>query len=105
VNLGSRARICTHPVTDKLDLAGRVGVIHGWTTPSSTGVKVVGEPIEDFAIAVYFEELCEEYWFDEGLLEILDNGAGTFISIGDSELEYVLTESGEWESRPKTNNP
>jgi hypothetical protein len=104
VSLGSRAKILPHAATDRLGLTGREGIIHGWTTPSSTGVEVVGEPTEDYAVAVFFEELDEEYWFDEGIVEIIDNGAGTVISLDGSSLEYVLDESGEWAARPKSNN-
>jgi hypothetical protein len=49
--------------------AGRLGVIYGWTTPSTSKEGPVnGEAPEDFAWSVYFEDSEEQAWFVHDLL-------------------------------------
>jgi hypothetical protein len=51
---GDHVRIRATEETERLRLAGREGVVFGWTTPSVTGVEVIGTPAEDYAIPPYF---------------------------------------------------
>jgi hypothetical protein len=77
--------------------AGRAGVCYGFTTPSVTNVPVVGGVENDVAFIVHFEEEgLEEAWFAPDLLELVDHGAGTAISIG--EKSFLRREDGEWEA-------
>lgn len=100
IGFADRVRIRETPLTAEKGLAGRVGVIHGWTVPSSTGVEVIGAVENDYALNVHFEEHDDSLWFSEDLLEFVDHGAGTTVSLTGSDTTWVRTESGAWEVRP-----
>ena len=74
----------------------------GWTTPSVTGVSVIGEATGDSAINVHFDELNTSYWFSEELIEMLDHGPGTVISLDGQADEWVRLADGEWDQRPRS---
>jgi len=65
----TRVRIKSTEETQRLGFAGREGLVHGWTTPTVTGVKVIGSPQNDFAIVVHFDDAEEGFWFSEDLVE------------------------------------
>ena len=96
-----RVRIKASEETERLGLAGREGQVYGWTTPSVTGVSVIGSTADDHAVNVHFDELDESFWFAEDLVEMLDRGAGTVISLDGQESEWVRRPNGEWEERPR----
>ena len=100
ISFGDNVRVVTTPVTRGLSLAGRVGQVYGETTPSVTGVEVVGEVTEDYAIAVQFEGKSDSIWFAPQLLEFVDHAPGTEIIIGSKRM--VRDSSGAWiEDAPK----
>lgn len=89
-------RIVSTDETDSRGYAGRSGVCYGFTTPSVTNVDVVGGNEDDFAFNVHFEEEdVEDAWFAPDLVELVDHGAGTTISIGDKS--FVRRADGEWD--------
>jgi hypothetical protein len=96
-----RIKIKPSEETERLGLAGREGQVYGWTTPSATGVSVIGSQVDDHAVNVYFEHLGESFWFSEDLIEFVDHGAGTVATLDGQEIEFVRLESGEWEERPR----
>ena len=53
IGFGDHVRVRRTEDTEALDIAGRIGEVHGYTTPSITGVAVVGCDGTDYAIAVY----------------------------------------------------
>jgi hypothetical protein len=65
----SQARIRSTPETEALGLAGLVGPVFGHTQPSSSGVAVIGEVADDYAIAVHLQARGETLWFAPELLE------------------------------------
>ena len=67
-----RAKVLATPLTTSLGFADRIGVIYGQTTPSQSGVDVVGEITDDYAVNVYFEELDLAVWFGERVLELVE---------------------------------
>ena len=95
LSFGDNVRIRHSAETEAAGIAGKVGQIYGHTTPSVTGVVVIGQQRLDYAINVYIEERDEAYWFAEELLEFVDHGAGTTMEVGDSV--YVRRADGEWE--------
>lgn len=97
-----RVRIKVSEETQRLGLAGREGQVFGWTTPSVTGVSVIGSTAEDYAINVHFDDLDEGFWFAEDLVELVDHGAGTVISLDGQQTEWVRLADGEWQERPLT---
>ena len=80
--------------TEALGVAGAVGQVYGFTTPSVTGVTVVGQVSNDHAINVHFEGRSETIWFARALLTFVDHGPGTEITIGGSS--FVRMRDGEW---------
>ena len=102
VDFADRVRVKATNETERLGLARLIGQIYGWTTPSSTGVSVIGSLAQDHAINVHFEETNADFWFSEDLLELVDHGAGTVIAIDEAETEWVRLQNGEWEERPRS---
>lgn len=77
ISFGDKVAIIAGDCTEALGIVGQTGVVHGFTSPSKTGVKVVGDAIDDYAIAVNLEGKPEALWFAEGLLELVDHQPGT----------------------------
>lgn len=100
---GDNVRIRSTPLTESLGLAGLTGSVYGETTPSVTGVTVIGEVTEDFAINVMIEHRDEQLWFAPQLVEFVDYAAGTELRIGNVHL--VRDTSGEWKERPGSEPP
>jgi hypothetical protein len=97
-----RVRIKSSEATERLGLAGLEGIVYGWTTPSSTGVAVIGDRGEDHAVNVHFEERDEGFWFAEDLVELVDHGAGTVVTLDGVDKEWVRLPDGEWQERPRS---
>jgi hypothetical protein len=92
-DLGDHVRIVSVPLTEELGYAGREGTCFGFTTPSITGVSVIGETSDDLALSVSFEG-SDAIWFAPELVEFLDHGAGTVAKVGNHT--YVRTADGDW---------
>jgi hypothetical protein len=95
-----RVRIMASEETERRNLAGLEGVVYGWTTPSSTGVDVIGDRGEDYAVNVHFEERHESFWFAEHLVELIDHNPGIVVTLDGVDREWVRGPDGEWEERP-----
>ena len=99
ITFGDRVRVRLSDVTERLGIAGQTGIVHGSTTPSVTGVDVIGTPSNDLAIAVALEQQTKELWFAEELLEFVDHAAGTTAEIAGRKL--IRDERGVWrEAKP-----
>ena len=94
ISFGDNVRVVSTPLTVSLGLAGLSGQVYGETTPSVTGVEVVGEAAEDYAINVQLEGRRDSVWFAAGLLDFIDHAPGTEITIGKKRL--IRSSSGEW---------
>ena len=101
VDFADRVRIKATEDTERLGLAGREGRVYGWTTPSSTGVVVIGEMRDDSAINVHFDDSNSNFWFSAELVETIDHGAGTVVSLDGQDIEWVRLTDGTWEQRPR----
>jgi hypothetical protein len=86
------------PATEDAGLTGLVGQIYGLTTPSITGVAVVGNLYEDRAFAIQFDGREEAVWLARQLVEFIDHGSGTEIGVGDKR--WVRDANGEWIEQP-----
>ena len=76
MGFGDKVRVRLTPVTEEKGLAGLVGMVCGQTTPSITrGLigEIVGEPKQDYAINVLFEDLGTSIWFAPELLELIES--------------------------------
>ena len=98
ISFGDNVKVRETPITQAAGIAGLVGNVYGFTTPSMTKVEVIGELKEDFAFNVFFEERDEAFWLAPDLLEFVDHAAGTEIIIDGSDKKWVRNESGEWEA-------
>ncbi|MBX6312193.1 MAG: hypothetical protein IRY99_04640 [Isosphaeraceae bacterium] len=94
ISFGDNVRVASTPLTVSLGLAGLMGQVYGETTPSVTGVEVVGRSAADYAVNVQLDGRDESLWFAPELLEFVDHAPGTEIVIGNKRL--VRTASGEW---------
>ena len=100
VSFGDRVLIRTAPETEHVGFAGREGIVYGWTTPSVTNVGVIGEPAEDLAYNVGFDEPGSDAWFAPHLVEMLDHSPGLEITVGEQRL--VRDAEGAWRKRRKS---
>jgi len=97
ISFGDNVRVRVTPLTEELELAGLVGQVYGETTPSVTGVEVIGDVKEDYAINVFFDDRKESYWFVAELLELIDHAPGTEITLDGVPKKWVRTASGDWD--------
>jgi hypothetical protein len=96
VSFGDNVRIRVTKETETAGVAGLKGQVCGETTPSVTGVEVIGTPSSDFTINVHLEERDEAYWFAPELVEFLDHAAGTEIRLKGVDKRWIRTEDGGW---------
>lgn len=97
ISFGDNVRVVSAPLTSALNLAGLTGVVYGETTPSVTGVEVIGAVTADYAINVKLDGRDDAPWFVPELLEFVDHAPGTEMVIGNKRL--VRDASGEWVER------
>jgi hypothetical protein len=101
-DFADEVRIRVTQETRRLGLAGRQGQVFGFTTPSVTGVAVVGSPAEDFAINVHFDDLGTAWWFSNELVEVIGPGTGTVMSLDGQDTQLVRLSDGDWLKRPRS---
>jgi hypothetical protein len=94
IGFGDTVRIRTTVETEPFGLAGRTGLVYGFTTPSETGVPVVGGVANDLALSVKFEGQDEPLWHAPDLLEFVDHTPETAVRIGNNR--YTRGADGEW---------
>jgi hypothetical protein len=93
---GNKVKIKSTPETEEKGVANKIGEVYGQTTPSIMDLEIIGKPKEDFAVNVHFNDLGESFWFDQDLLEYLDNGQGSVISFDGINKKWTKGENGEW---------
>jgi hypothetical protein len=96
-DLGDTVQIGCTPETIRAGLAERTGTCYGFTTPSVTGVQVIGDSGSDDALNVGFDDGTSA-WFEPSLVTFLDANAGQVAIVGDKRL--VRNQSGEWVETP-----
>jgi hypothetical protein len=96
IGFGDNVRVRPTPETKALGVAGQVGQVYGETTPSITGVVVVGQPVGDCALNVHFDGRTDTLWFAPELLELVDHAAGTEIRLEGVPKTWTRCSSGEW---------
>ena len=96
VSFGDKVCIRATKETEAVGVAGLKGHVCGETTPSVTGVEVIGTPSADFAVNVHIEERDEAYWFAPELVEFIDHAPGTEIRLEGVDKRWIRTEDGGW---------
>jgi len=100
-------RIKPSPETDRLGLAGKLGHVQGFSTPSmltavtNKAVQVIGTLTEDHAVSVSFDDTGEQLWFVDDLLEYLDHDPTLEVTVGGRRLFY--TPDGRWQEIERAN--
>jgi hypothetical protein len=94
ISFGVHVRIIETDETGQGGWARLIGYCTGFTTPSITGVEVIGGPA-DQAFHVQFDgDSIPDAWFHPGLVEYVDQAPGTEITIG--VARFVREPTGEW---------
>jgi hypothetical protein len=96
---GDNVCIADTPLTRETGFAGQRGVVYGVTTPSVTGVESIGKSAQDVALNVHFASRNEGFWFAPELVQLVDHGAGTEITLKGVEKKWVRREDGGWDER------
>ena len=96
VAFGDNVRVRRSPETEAYGVAGLCGQVYGTTTPSVTGVSVIGQVTRDCAVNVHFEGRAETLWFAPELLEFVDHAPGTEVRLSGVSKKWVRGASGEW---------
>jgi hypothetical protein len=91
---GDRVRILPTPATVRLGLSNKIGLVHGVTTPSITGVEVIGPCVGDRAFNVRVEGDDRAIWLPLNALEFVDHAEGITVRIGRKNL--IRSRSGKW---------
>lgn len=95
VRFGDRVRVCDTDAARHLGLVGLMGMVDGETTPSVTGVDVIGRPAGDFALNVELDGGAGNFWFAADCLEFVDHAPGTVVRVGDRAV--VRRPDGSWQ--------
>lgn len=95
IGFGDNVRIVDTDATQRSGHANLVGVCFGMTTPTVTGVEVVGDAVEDVALNVHFDDDdVPDAWFAPQLVTLVDHAVGSQASIGDHS--FIKGPDGEW---------
>jgi hypothetical protein len=92
-DFGDRVRIKASPETEAAGVAGLEGDVYGFTTPSVTGVSVIGGSPHDHALNVSIENRGA-LWFRPDLVEVLHHNAGLEVSVGN--VKAIRRADGSW---------
>lgn len=93
---GAVVRVRATPETKRAGIAGRTGMVTGFTTPSVTRVEVIGSVKDDHAIAVYFGDDADVRWFSSDLLEFVSHGAGQEVTVDGVNKKMIRNADGTW---------
>jgi hypothetical protein len=94
ISFGDTVRIRATAETERLSLSERTGTVYGWTTPSVTGVPVIGSIEKDSALAVKLEGQNDPLWFDPDLVEFVNHSPGTTATVGNRG--FKRNAEGKW---------
>lgn len=96
-SFGDHVRIRSTKETQDAGVAGLDGHVFGETTPSVTGVRVIGPASDDHALNVHFEGREEALWFAPDLVELVDHAPGAEIRLEGVAKKWTRTEDGGWQ--------
>lgn len=102
IAFGDSVRIVDTDLTRDSGHAGMVGVCYGLTTPSASGVDVIGRSSDDVALNINFGASGHgDAWFAPDLVVLVDRHAGAVATVGTKV--FKKTKDGGWieESEPQ----
>ena len=94
ITFADKVRVRATNSTENLGIAGQTGIVHGFTTPAQTGVEVIGDSTDDYAIAVMIDGKSTALWFAANVLEFVDHQPGTTVKVGNLRLNR--DQQGHW---------
>lgn len=99
IQFGDRVRVLPDESTEARGLVGKTGTVYGQTIPSVTNPTIIGTPNKDYAVSVNIDELDEQFWLPEHLLEFIDHGAGATITLDGVDKTWTRNADGTWTER------
>lgn len=96
LSFGDNVRVRSTSETEARGIAGLRGQIYGETTPSVTDIEVVGTLQSDYAVNVSFDNRKDSVWLAPELVEFIDHGAATEITLDGVPKKWVRAKGGEW---------
>ena len=99
---GDRVLVLSAPATNAAGIAGQRGVVYGITTPSVTGVTVVGSAALDKALNVFFEESGQNFWLAPQLVEFIDHDPGATMNLKGVPKQWTRDSAGAWIESSRT---
>lgn len=100
ISFGDNVRILRTADTERLGIAEMIGNVYGETTPSESGVEVIGKLQSDYAMHVYFDTLDRSFWLAPQMLEFVNHAPGTEIFVHGSPFKSVHQPDGTWKDVP-----
>ncbi len=105
ISFGDHVRVRSTPLTEVRGLAGLDGNVHGETTPSVTGVEVIGELKSDYAINVFLMTLERGIGSRQNYSSFLILQLATTITINGVSKIWTRTSQGDWKEESTEENP
>lgn len=99
-DFGDNVRVKDTTETQAAGIAGRLGNVYGFTTPSVSGVDVIGSKAEDLAYSVNIDELKQQFWLARDLIEVVDHGTGIEIRLDGVPITWRREADGTWSEHP-----
>ncbi|HTT92189.1 MAG TPA: hypothetical protein VMF65_21730 [Acidimicrobiales bacterium] len=95
ISFGDHVRVIEGDETRRGGWAGLLGQCYGVTTPSVTGVEVIGGSKGDIAFNVHFDDdSIADAWFHPVHIDYVDHAGGTESTIPNTRL--VRDATGQW---------
>jgi hypothetical protein len=98
-SFGDNVCIVDTPITCEKGFAGERGVVYGVTTPSAMGIEFIGTSAQDVALNIHFASRNESFWFAPELVQLVDHGAGTEVTLNGVNKKWVRRQDGGWDER------
>ena len=95
LRFGDIVRIRQTPETLQAEIAGLVGTMYGFTTPSVTGVATVGALADDLALNVHVDSLGQAFWLDPSDIELVERPETLEFSVAGKTIQ-VTQRDGEF---------
>ncbi len=96
ITFGDKVRVKSSIETDAINITNLVGEVYGETTPSQTGIELIGNSENDIAFNVHIDELDDSFWLSPNLLEFVDHNEGTEITLDGVDKKWTRSDKGEW---------
>ena len=94
IEFGDRVKFTDSEITKIAGVSGKEGVCMGYTTPSSTNIKFIGDQSIDYAILIELSENAQNIWTTEDLVEFINYNEGLEFEIVNTRAKRRV--DGTW---------